>query len=115
MTYQEIKNTYRWTMKHYPGAESMTTPHRLDETIGTVATTRYAKQGSRWVETSAETEDLTPRFYLNSIDAVPFFRGLGGKERVTCGYTYRGYMPIEVLSTSPDGQQRIRREFNINA
>lgn len=113
-TYRSLHDTYHWTLKTYPGTDYLVNPRSMDEIIGTVTTTRYTKRGSRWVETSTETEDVTRRYYFNTVDAIPFFRRLGGKERVSCGYTCYGYMPLEILSTSPDGEQRIRRVFSIH-
>lgn len=42
---------------------------------------------------------------------LKFFRRLGGSETLTCGYTCRGYMPVILVSTSPDKKTRIIREF----
>ena len=73
----------------------------------------YVKRGNRWFCDFNETRDTTPAFYFNTIDAIPFFRGLGGYERVTCGYCVRGYVPLEITSISPDRKEKTVRKFKL--
>ena len=112
MTYNHYRTIYAWTAKNYPGTSNLPLGNE-SEMIGKMITERYEKSGSRWKLISQERDDLTTVFYLNCVDAVPFFRGLGGSERVTLGYTVLGYMPIEISSISPDKQTKIKRTFRI--
>jgi hypothetical protein len=97
-------------LKNYPGTYGIFSDDMTGK-IGTVETVNYEKRGSRWIETGRKTQDLTPVFYCNSIDAVPFFRGLGGYERLEMRYTYYGYIPGTVNSISPDRKNKTVRRF----
>lgn len=109
MTYAEFKKTYSWMVKHYPGTDNIYS--NWDKTLGKITTTHYRRSGSRWVETDSKTEAFTGEYYANGIDAAPFFRSLGGSERITCGYTRLAYLPTEVSSISPDRQKKTVRHF----
>lgn len=111
MTYSEFRKTYKWMLDHYTGTHQVYQNDFDHALIGKVKTTRYERRGGRWAEVDSKREDLTPAFYCNCIDAVPFFRGLGGTERITCGYTPLAYLPVSISSTSPDRKTRIVREF----
>ena len=111
MTYIEFNETYKWMSKKYPYTYSFCS--KMDECVGTVVTTKFEKHGSRWKKVGENTEELTGRFYCNCVDAVPFFRNIGGYERVGMGYTYMGYIPVEVVSISPDKMQKVVRDFKI--
>lgn len=76
--------------------------------------TRYAKteSGKSWRKTDEETETITAEQYCNIVDAVPFFRNLGGKEIVSKGYTYYGYIPIQITSISPDRDAKHVYQFS---
>lgn len=111
MTYIEFNETYGWMVKKYPYTSSFCS--KMDERVGTVKTTRYRKHGKRWKETGTRTEELTGRFYCNCVDAVPFFRNIGGYERVSASYTYMGYIPVEITSISPDKTEKVVRKFDI--
>lgn len=73
------------------------------------------KQGSRWITTETETKTISKSFYYNLIDerAIRFFRNLGGVETVQRNYTKMGYLPVRILSTSPNRETRIIRNFEI--
>ena len=45
------------------------------------------------------------------IDSMKFFRNLGGSETVTRGYTFNGYCPIKLTSTSPNREYKKIRYF----
>ena len=107
MTYKEFKNTYKWIIKTCPDVTSL---YGVTGTITRIET-RYTKRGSRWIETESTTEEITPEYYLNTVDAVPFFRGLGGHERLVKAYTKYGLIPVEVQNTRPDGREKIVRRF----
>ena len=111
MTYQEFRKTYRWMLSHYTGTYQVYCDRFDDAIIGKCITTRYEKRGTRWHEIERTREDMTPAFYCNCVDAVPFFRGLGGSERVECSYTCLAYLPVRISSISPDKQTKIVREF----
>jgi hypothetical protein len=65
-----------------------------------------------WVETEREKREITEEQYKNIIDAVPFFRRLGGSEYLERGYTECGYRVVRILSTSPNKECRVERRFN---
>lgn len=73
------------------------------------------KQGSRWITTETETKTILKSFYNNLVDekAIRFFRNLGGIETVQRDYTKMGYLPVRILSTSPNRETRIIRTFEI--
>ena len=73
------------------------------------------KQGSRWFTTETETKTISKSYYNNITDerAIRFFRNLGGIETVQRNYTKMGYIPVRILSTSPNRQTRIIRSFEI--
>lgn len=73
------------------------------------------KQGSKWITTETETKTISKLFYNNLIDerAIRFFRNLGGIETVQRNYTKMGYLPVRILSTSPNRETRIIRNFEI--
>ena len=114
MTYSEFKKTYPWTVKKYPGTTSLF-KENMNETIGSIETVNYEKHGSRWKETGRSAAEMTRANYFNCVDAIPFFRNLGGKERVSLSYTYHGYIPVELSSISPDGKNKTVRKFSFKA
>lgn len=73
------------------------------------------KQGSRWITTETKTKTISKSFYNNITDekAIRFFRNLGGIETVQRNYTKMGYLPVRILSTSPNRETRIIRNFEI--
>ena len=75
---------------------------------------RYYKAGSKWVLSETNEKDITKEYYLNIINSCKFFRNLGGYERLTNGYTYAGYIPVQLNSISPDKQEKIIRSFEFN-
>lgn len=109
MNYQEFKKTYKWTLKNYPGADSMCNYSELIR----LETVKYERprRGSRWIETERRIELVNNEFYMNSVDAVPFFRNLGGFERVELNYTRAGYLPTFINSINPDSTKKVTRRF----
>ena len=75
---------------------------------------RYYKDGNKWKLIESEEKNITKEYYLNIINSVKFFRGLGGYERLTSNYTYAGYIPVQLNSISPDKQEKIIRSFEFN-
>lgn len=109
MSYIEFTKKFHRTLKRYPGMECTYNPHYAYE----VTTTKYYKVGSKWHEKTEEktVETVPGNYYMNMIDAIPFFRNLGGSERVAMGYTLAGYIPVQLSSISPDGTEKIVRKF----
>lgn len=110
MSYEELNDTYTWTLKKYPGASSVC----RYENIG-YKETRYEKKGSKWVETKSDNRTVDCDWYYNTVDAVPFFKNLGGKEKVDVAYTKVGYLPVRVTSINPTGDEKVVREFNFDS
>jgi hypothetical protein len=61
-----------------------------------------------------EVSEITQEQYNNitSDDTLKWFRRLGGTETATRGYTERGYNVVKLISTSPDKETRVIREFS---
>jgi hypothetical protein len=108
MTYKEFKKNYNWIIKTAPDVSAL---YGIDGDIITETKTTYTKRGGRWIATETTTEKITPEFYLNGVAAVPFFRGLGGFERLTKAYTKYGFIPVESISINPDKTKKVVRTF----
>ena len=108
MNYDDFRKTYKWILKKYP--ETSNFFNRNDITIKMVVN-RYYKNGTKWSLTESLTENITPENYLNVVDAVPFFKNLGGYEKIDAGYTKYGYIPKFSNSISPDRTEKITRQF----
>lgn len=109
LPYTEFRKKFHHTLKRYPGIECTYNPHYAYE----VTTTKYYKIGGKWHEKTEEktVETVPGNYYMNMIDAIPFFRNLGGSERVQMGYTLAGYIPTQLSSISPDGKEKVIRKF----
>jgi hypothetical protein len=61
-----------------------------------------------------EVSEITQTQYNNitSDDTLKWFRRLGGTETATRGYTERGYNVVKLISTSPNKDTRVIREFS---
>ena len=108
MNYNDFKKTYKWMLKKYP--ETSNFYDRNDITIKMVVN-RYYKSGSHWKLLETNTENINNENYLNIVDAVPFFKNLGGYEKIDAGYTKYGYIPKFLNSISPDRAEKITRQF----
>ncbi len=109
MLYKEFKATYKWMIKHYPETSGL---YRDNPEKNIICTTIHQeKNGSRWTTTSETTETVDFIYYSNVVDAVPFFRNLGGSETVQKAYTKAGYIPTRIISTNPTKTERTIREF----
>jgi hypothetical protein len=78
--------------------------------------TEYVKDNTgMWKRKSNKenTKKITYDIYRNSIDAIPFFENLGGREEVSIDYTFAGNIPVEIASISPDGTQKTVRVYYI--
>lgn len=109
-SFKELKDTYRWSFKKYPDVSSVIGYSN----IGYEEVT-YKKQGSKWVETETESNNVDWEFYLNTIDAAPFFKNMGGKEKLDVKYTKVGKVPFQITSINPDGDEKIVRTFNFDS
>ncbi len=109
-SYSEFKKQYRWMLKKYPETSNLYNA----ENCGKCVITNFIKSGSRWIKKSSMTVDFNGEFYCNTVDAIPFFRNLGGKETVTQAYTKCGYVPVSISSISSDKTQKTTREFIFN-
>ena len=60
-----------------------------------------------------EIMDISRDYYQNMVgeETIRFFRRLGGSESITRNYTKAGYLITKVISTSPDKNCKIIREF----
>ena len=83
----------------------------------TLTTKRYEKtsSGKSWKKNPVETDEevISPKKFELIISSIPFFRDLGGSERVTKGYTIAGYIPKQLTSISPDKEVKIVRSFKV--
>jgi hypothetical protein len=61
-----------------------------------------------------EVSEITETQYNNitNDDTLKWFRRLGGTETATRGYTERGYNVVKLISTSPNKDTRVIREFS---
>ena len=83
----------------------------------TLITKRYEKtsSGKSWKKNPVETNEevISPKKFELIVSSIPFFRDLGGSERVTKGYTVAGYIPVELSSISPSRETKIVRSFKV--
>ena len=106
MTYDEMKREYKFTLKNYPAVSNL-----FESTNIICTTTKEIKNGSRWTAENTTTETIDGEYYVNCIESIPFFRSLDGKERVIKAYTKFGYVPVKIISISPNGLNKTVREF----
>jgi hypothetical protein len=84
----------------------------------TLAETRYIKNPdtkTTYIEVEKEVKEVTEREHFLYFDSVKWFRRLGGSESITKGYTCNGYVGTKLISTSPDKQIKVVREFNFKS
>ena len=109
INYTDWKQAYKYSVKTWPDVTAM---YGNDaRIIVTERETRQTRTGSRWTTESEEERRRPLTEYMNIIDAVPFFRNIGGTETVTTNYTRWGKIPTKIISTSPDKETRVIREF----
>lgn len=113
MLYSEYKTTYKWIVKKYPDVTAMFTESEKPEKIFILKITNQEKTGTTWKTTGTEEKEIDFIHYSNIVDAIPFFRNLGGTETVTRKYTKFGLIPIKIISTSPGRNERTIREFKV--
>ena len=83
----------------------------------TLITKKYERtsSGKSWKKNPVETDEevISAKKFELIISSIPFFRDLGGSERVTKGYTIAGYIPVELSSISPSRETKIVRSFKV--
>ena len=83
----------------------------------TLTTKKYERtsSGKSWKKNPVETDEevISAKKFELIISSIPFFRDLGGSERVTKGYTIAGYIPVELSSISPSRETKIVRSFKV--
>lgn len=112
-TYLEFKSAYKWSIKKYPCIDSLCNYSafiRLEKTSYS-----RTEPHTKWIETDRKTELVDIEFYLNTIEAIPFFKAIGGKELVDMSYTKAGYIPTRVNSLSPSRTEKIVYRFIFEA
>lgn len=118
-SYSEFKSTYSWAVKKYPEVTNLFDDGVLEDGFSkryriTLTKENYTKNGSRWTKENSNTGDCSVIEYMNALDAVPFFKNLGGSERVSTAYTFAGVLPVEITSISPDKEQKTVRKYTIS-
>jgi uncharacterized protein YneR len=86
----------------------------------TLTETRYIKNPdtkTTYIEVEKKVEEIFEKeyFLITNDNTIKFFRRLGGKETITRGYTCAGYKITKLVSTSPDKQTKVVREFNFKS
>ena len=83
----------------------------------TLITKKYERtsSGKSWKKNPVETDEevISPKKFELIISSIPFFKDLGGSERVTKGYTVAGFIPVELSSISPSRETKIVRSFKV--
>lgn len=71
------------------------------------------KEGTKtvWQEIKEEDNFINEKQYNNIIEAKRFFQNLGGYEKHNKSYTCRGYRVTEIISISPDKNQKSIYQF----
>ena len=72
-----------------------------------ITQTRQEKKAGKWVIVSGSTETVDSEWVKRFMDAIPFFKGLGGKEETQGSKA----SPKKHTSTSPCGTMRTITEF----
>lgn len=74
--------------------------------------TKFQKVGNSWILTDEKKKTINEEYYNNIVDAVPFFRSLGGYEKVSKNYTCFGKVVTSIISISPMKDQKTERKFS---
>jgi len=80
----------------------------------TATTTKYIKNGSKWIQQDEQKKNVTEDYYTNYVDAKNLFKVIGARETHKKNYTCKGYITTEVNSISPDRQSKICTQFDFN-
>lgn len=112
MNVEQFREEYQATIAAYPDVTGiMNFDDENEFIIETVA--NFVKVGRTWKKVAEKTSKINFVFYCNVIapETIRFFRNLGGIETVKRNYTKAGYLPTEIISTSPDRQSQTRRSY----
>jgi hypothetical protein len=72
------------------------------------------ESGKSWRRILGErSEVVTPEFYTNFVQSIPFFNRLGTC-RAQYNYTVAGYLPTVITSVSPDKTVKYQDCFSFN-
>lgn len=110
MNYKEFRQTYKTSLKKYPDIDTLFC-YLEDDSAITETITHYTKKGGRWIETETKKALIPARYYYNVLDAVPFFKNLGGYERIETNYTKYGLIPARVTSINPSRDEKTVRSY----
>ena len=111
MKYSEFKREYKWAIKNFRDVLDMYAED-MNEIAGKVEIINYKKTGSKWTETDRTTEEMTRANYMNVVESIPFFRSLGGNERLEKNYTKFGFIPVILSSIPPDKSEKVVRKYS---
>ena len=66
-----------------------------------------------YIQVESEVSEVNEKQYFLTVNdnTIKYFRRLGGKETVQRGYTCAGYKVVKLVSTSPDKETKIVREY----
>lgn len=112
MSYRKFQAEYSWALKKYPDTSRLWDCYY--PFLFTMDEVEYTKERGRWIETSNTTEEISLEQYMNIIDSIPFFKNLGGSEKVkVTSVVGPGQIPTEIESISPDRNTKTIRKFTI--
>lgn len=111
MNYSEYKNTYKKSIKKWPGITALYDRDDVKIICTRETWKKYAPAG-RWHPEESKTMLHTWKNYTNTIDAYFFFKNLSSYSRVNCNYTKYGYIPVECIDISPDGLNKVVFKFS---
>jgi hypothetical protein len=88
---------------------------QIEITLTLIHLVKNPNTKTTWNEMDKTVEIVTEREHnlATKDETIKWFRRLGGKENVTRAYTALGYVPIKIVSTSPNGFDRTIREYKI--
>lgn len=112
MNYKEFKTTYKRTLKKYYNLDKIF--DLLDKKVIQETETHYTKSGTKWIETETKTATINGLYYMNVIDSIWFFRGLGGSEIIKKSYTKYGLLPTCINSINPSHDKKTVRFYNFD-
>lgn len=107
-TYKEFKKDYSWSLKHYYNLSDIYGRELFFDCV----IENYTKTGRKWTLDNTTTDNnISSEYYMNTIESIPFFKNLGGVEKVSTKSSILGYIPFKIESISPDKTQKTIRTF----
>ena len=104
-------NSYKWTLKNYPNTSTLLYTNNSYTFRIEIVTYERPVKNSKWIETARKIELVNNEFYFNTVEAIPFFRNIGGREIVKMNYTKFGYIPVRINSINQDSTKKVERRF----